>query len=279
MSRQSESEQQRVNLVVAHNLEARPLIDLFGMKKQQLDLAYPVYRNERGLGLIVSGMGKLAAAAASASLAAAQDGAESSSYAWLNIGIAGHRSANIGCGLLAQKITEAASASSYYPSLLISGFSCTDIISVDQPELSYAEDAAYDMEAFGFYSTASRFVTSELVQVFKIISDNPAHPATKLNTSRVYEWVDAQASTIKRLVQELNGLATEYHVITQVPPEVEQLSAGLRLSVTQRTQLIRLCQRYHAMGMSGQLHSLLEGKRVSGKQLMQALEQGLTGLS
>ena len=269
------TDQCSLNIVVAHKLEAKPLIDLLELQQDYDSNSYKIYRNGKGICLIIAGMGKLAAASATASLAASQATAERSPAAWLNLGIAGHQSAAIGDGLLAHKITERATGTSFYPPQLFDGFKTSNIITVDEPEQEYPDDAAYEMEAFGFYSAATRFVTSELVQVYKIVSDNPTNPVAEINPDLVSSLVMNQAEEIVRLTNELIELADKYHQIYRLPVEFDELKSKARLSVTQVSQLKRLCQRYHALGHAARLQSLVKQSHSSGKQLVRVLEKGL----
>ena len=74
-----------INIVVALPAEARPLLDHFRLRDKQHNTAFPIYRNT-DMALIVSGPGKVAAAAATALLAGNRDTPATS--AWLNVGIA-----------------------------------------------------------------------------------------------------------------------------------------------------------------------------------------------
>lgn len=267
-----------LNIVVANALEANPLVELLELEHDPNSMAYKTYENERGISLIVSGMGKAAAASATAHLAASQATANKSPAAWLNLGIAGHQTVEIGTGLLAHKITERASGASYYPPLLLDGFDTSDIITVDEPELHYPDAAAYEMEAFGFYRAATRIITSELVQVYKIVSDNPSNPSSGIDLNLVSGWIIGQAEQILKLTTAMIELATEYNDIYRMPVEFDELRNKAKLSATQVSQLRRLCQRYHALGYVAQLRSIAEQSYSSAKQLIGDLESGLANL-
>ena len=51
----------KLNIVVAHSLEAKPLIALFNLEKVTDHTAFPIYKNDKGISLVLSGMGKAAA--------------------------------------------------------------------------------------------------------------------------------------------------------------------------------------------------------------------------
>src|SRR4029077_10756350 len=103
-----------LRFVVALQAEARPLVERFGMVAVS-ESPFPVYRGEEGW-LIVSGHGKAASAAATAYLHLAAGGALG--RAWLNVGLGGHGRRTLGDGVLAHKITDAASGASWYPELV-----------------------------------------------------------------------------------------------------------------------------------------------------------------
>lgn len=268
-----------LNIVVAHTLEAKPLIAMLGLKKQNHQSPFALYRNDKGTSLIIAGIGKLAAAAATGYLAALQDSSETAVKAWLNLGIAGHQTAELGSGLLAQKLTDQATGSCFYPPMLLTGFATSDVITVDEPELEYPVDAAYEMEAFGFYAVASRLVTSELVQVFKIVSDNPSNPVKDIDAKLIQHWIKAQRAEIEKLILDLDELAQEYNAAYQLPAEFNELSAMTKLSVTQQNQLKRLCRRYYALGQEAQLRAVVEKPVSSAKGLIIDLEIGLINVS
>lgn len=285
----------RVNIVVAHGLESKPLIQLFDLQKQEAATAYPVYENDTGIALIVSGIGKPAAAKATNYLATLQAQKDTDFCAWLNIGIAGHRTAELGSAFLVHKIIDLATGESYYPSLLVRAvaseterttgrestqksttqFETTSVVTVEKIERDYPEDAVYEMEAFGFYSSATRLVTAELIQVYKVISDNSANPVENIDFARVRQWIAGQGESIARLVNRLADLAREVNNCYALPPEFEILSAETRLTATQQVQLKRLCQRYYALERQTELQSFIACPNRSGRTLIQALESGL----
>ena len=92
------------------------------------------------------------------------------------------------------------------------------------------------MEAFGFYSSATRLVTAELIQVYKVISDNPANPVKNIDFAMVREWIAGQGESIIRLVDRLQELAQEYNDCYRAPPEFKTFSAEARLTATQQVE-------------------------------------------
>ena len=92
-----------LNIVVAMKAEARPLIDRFELTLSSPKHGrFPIYENGH-IVLIVSGIGSANAQEAVQCLAChcARKGVS----AWLNIGVAGHGSINVGQGFLADCIS------------------------------------------------------------------------------------------------------------------------------------------------------------------------------
>jgi len=264
---------QRINLVVAHAMEAKPLCDLFGLKAQAGKSPFPLYQNDGGVCLIVTGMGKLAAAAGTAYLAALQQ--DAAPCAWLNIGIAGHQSAEIGAGLLAHKITDAGNGNTYYPPQLLKASLTTAVITVDEPEKDYPRNAAYGMEAAGFYGAASRFMTTELIQVFKVISDNPHHTVAKFHVSQVDALLRDRGQELEQLLQGLDELLTTYRAAYTLPEAYQSLLQKYRFTATQRVQLQRLCERFCALDQEPALDTYCSLAFASSKELLAALTSGI----
>lgn len=227
-------------LVVALPAEARPIA-------RHLSLAPPAETGpfQRFLGpgteLIVSGPGKSAAAAATAYLRAVAGGA---ARGWVNVGIAGCGDRAVGETVLAGKILDRASGRVWYPPLVFQPPCATaTVCTVDRPELDFADGHVYEMEASGFFETATRFATGELVQVLKVVSDNRERPAGRLTAESVEELVHAALGTLDRLLDSLRGLSDELAGRRPQTPGLADFVARWRFTVTERRQLERLLSR------------------------------------
>lgn len=194
------------NFVVALPCEATPIIQHYGLKKIT-DRAYKIYAKDP-VYLIISGIGKTAAAAATAYLHALQ---HSTLYpAWLNVGIAGHQSLDIGEIFLAHKITEHSTNKTFHPEVAFSPpCEISDLITTDHAESEYPLAVAYDMEASGYFSAATRFTIPELIHSTKIISDNETNLAETITKSGVSELINARLETIDAIKKLLESLASE----------------------------------------------------------------------
>lgn len=233
-----------IHFVVALPCEARPLIDRFRLQGRQAS-GFRLYEGEKAR-LIVSGVGKTAGAAATAYLQASSGG--NGQHAWLNVGVAGHATRAIGEGLVAHGITDAASGKRWYPPLVIPPPSQTDeLVTVDRPSADYGpRNALYDMEAAGFYATATRFTTAELVHCYKVVSDNREAPATEVSAKHVTRLMESHVETLADYATQLAGLGEEVVRLEQPPDEYEAFLTRWRFTAYERNQLRRLLQRWQA---------------------------------
>ncbi len=231
-----------LHIVTALPCEAKPLIQYYRLNGRQAENGFRIYENEQ-IRLIIAGIGKSAAAAACGYLQAMT---AKEKHIWLNLGIAGHASLDIGEGVIANKVIDAASAKQWYPAMPFkSPCKTVQLITVDQPESEYQGDFAYDMEASGFYVTACRFNSSELVHVFKVISDNHANPAQQVSAALAEEIISAQLDSVDALIQQLLKL-NALLMPQQATPEIEQFQQHWHFTVSQQHQLNRLLQRWQA---------------------------------
>ena len=267
----------QLNLIVAHGLEAEPLIELFQLKQTRRASPFKLLGNESGVNLVVSGMGKERAAGATSRLAAMQqcESADAPVAAWLNVGIAGHQSLSVGSGVIANKITDSSSGAAFFPALILSDYASSALITVDRPEQDYPENAAYDMEAAGFWPTAAAAGAFEFAQAYKIVSDNPSQPTEKVDAALVRRLLLDQAGALLRLVKDMQGLVAEHNAIYRLPETFARIQSRARFSVTQQNQLQRLCRRFQALGLNDRLEQLPFGPGMSSREIIAQLKAAL----
>ncbi|HEX19439.1 MAG TPA: hypothetical protein ENG78_01225 [Acidiferrobacteraceae bacterium] len=203
-----------IHIVTALPCEARPILDYYELAPLQQGGHFRIYGNEHCT-LIVSGIGKLAAAAACEYLGALQ---ASQRGAWLNIGIAGHRDYHIGDAFLAHRITDHTQQQDWHPSIIFDPPCPTEhMISVDTAETSYTRPALYEMEAAGFYASAIRFSPAELVHCYKVISDNASSPTDRISPRQVEALIQDKIPQITSIIATLQQLSEELNAIHQDP--------------------------------------------------------------
>ena len=229
-------------LVVALAAEARPLLASHRLQGVS-DHPYRICAGEQ-THLIVSGLGKVAAAAATAYLRALIGDTPA---AWLNIGIAGHGSQAVGTPLLAHKVVDAASGKPFYSTFTAPPPCRTTLLhTVDRAQQAVG-DAAYDMEASGFCEAAQRFATSERIHCLKVVSDNPQSSYQTLNAAKVEALIEAQLDTVAQVGEHLRALSEQLHALHADPPGLAELTARWQFTATQQHQLRGLLARWQAL--------------------------------
>ncbi len=261
-----------VNLVVAHRPEAAPLLDWFDLTESRPRGRFRCYQGGDGIALTISGTGAHNAAAAVRHLHERQPEAH---RAWLNVGIAGHRGEPLGTGLLINRIEHRRSGERHWPPVPRLGLPGSSLVSVDKPETEYPEDAAYDMEAAGFFAEASRLIASDLVYVFKIVSDNRASPLAELDLRRVPELIRLREREIRAIVEHLRQRCARFASCHTMPDEYPLLLGKCHFSATRKAMLAGLCRRGRALGMQQRLHTLAKQRFRDAGALLQAAEAAL----
>jgi nucleoside phosphorylase len=268
-----------VNIVVAHALEAKALVKMLELERHHASTDFVEYSNSNKLRLLVSGIGKEAIAAGVTYLSEQQASDNGEIRAWLNIGIAGHRDASLGSAWLGNKITDHSSGTSAYPPQLIEGVEVGSVVTVDEPENSYPLNAAYEMEASAFYAEATKYSTAELVQVFKVISDNLENPVSEIDIRRVPGLIAAQSPQLLILIERMSAIAREYNSNQRLPGYFFEICSQIHLTVNQKLQLRRLCQRYKALGLEKELGRVAGRKASDARELIQQLTERIDRIS
>ena len=225
-------------LVVALAAEARPLLASYRLQSVS-GHPYRICAREQ-THLIVSGIGKVAAAAATAYLRALIGDTPA---AWLNIGIAGHGSQAVGTPLLAHKVVDAASGKPFYPAFTAPPLCHTTLLHTIAQAQPPVGDAAYDMEASGFCEAAQRFATSERIHCFKVVSDNPQSSYQTLNAEKVEALIEAQLDMVAQVGEHLRAISQQLLALHADPPGLAELTARWQFTATQQHQLRGLLVR------------------------------------
>ena len=190
----------------------------------------------------------------------------------INVGVAGHQNVDVGELVVANKIVDQSTAHSWYPPQLVSSVVSSTLITVDEPEETYPERAAYDMEAAGFFPSATRCSSGELVQSIKVISDNPYQSIASLNARSIEQLITKNVSKIEQFINRLSELSTEIKVLPHHGSLPESWANRWSFSVTQGHRLRRLLQRWRALiGDAETLDSALSACK-DGTAVLTALE-------
>lgn len=172
-----------IHFIVATYYEARPLIEIFNLNKIQTNLN--LYKNDE-VSLTISGIGKVNCAVSVAQTF--YEFKKSYNNIWINVGLAGHRSLQIGEISLVNKITDNSSQKTFFTFIADFNIQSFECLTCDKENKNYSNNL-FDMECSGFFESARKFSTRELIQSLKIISDNQKQSINFKNKEEVYELI------------------------------------------------------------------------------------------
>lgn len=277
-----ESSKPAINVMVALQCEAKPIIDALRLSRNT-SAALPWFYGElagSALHLIVTGIGQLNMATA-VGWRAAQ--ANSKNDVWLNIGSAGHAEFAVGSAVRIARCAAADSDRAHYPPL-VAPWLLSDTSGVATKGLvgelltcnavcdEYPAQALVDMEGYAFFRAATRFSAAELVQSIKVISDNKSTHVESLNAQRLSELIDGQQAAIIEFAKRLAELSSASLVLGQeLRLALPKLIKHLRCTVSQQQQLMQAVQGLLNLGEDR--NKLMEriGSATDVKELLRSL--------
>jgi adenosylhomocysteine nucleosidase len=260
-----------INLVAAFHAEARPIIEEAGLREISVHGGLRVYQGSN-LHLVIGGSGKTATALAVGWLARYTP----DSSVWLNFGIAGHASLDLGDAFIAVDIFDKSLGRHWYPPQVIAtDLSASVLTTVECPETSYSDAGGFDMEAGAFISCARRFNSAELVQSIKVVSDNPAHPVKK----RGSEWVNALISPVGKDILDYSARLAQLAEVLPPPQKAlpDDLLTAYHFTTTQRRQLQDMVRKWWSTFGTGPGVFIQQGKFRDSKELLSRLALKLEG--
>ena len=233
-----------LHIVCALKPEAGPLQEYFDLRP--LAGAASICLNAQArISLTLSGIGKAPVAAA---VTRTRDHFKADkSHAWLNIGIAGHASLPLGQAVIINKVTDAASGQTWYPSRVVtSALPAYQVLTLDQPGDKYREEL-FDMECAGYFQAASKGATLELVQALKIVSDNSDQPMSAVNPHLVNRLMVQNLPVIADIIGQLLDLSTLQQRLNDPGAEYHRLVGHRHFSVSQQHRLRSLLRKWRAL--------------------------------
>jgi adenosylhomocysteine nucleosidase len=240
-----------VHFICALKCEAKSLIAHYRLKKCAESASFPLFiSQDKHISLTISSIGNINTAAATAfTHVFLQTGKPD---IWLNIGIAGHKELDIGEITMAHKNIYQSNQHTWYPQILFSPpCQSMEILSsnklVTDYDSSKPSEPVFEMEAAGFYATACRFATSELIHVVKIISDNHQYPVDKISESIVDNLVKNKLSTIEQILESLSLLAKDIESSNEAPNYYGQIIEQWRFTHAERNLLKTCLSRWHVL--------------------------------
>lgn len=266
-----------LNIISALDCEARPLVAHLRLRRRADCHAFALFERD-DLRLLVSGTGKLAAAAATAyaaQLPVNPDNNIQHATTFLNVGLAGHTTAPIGSGLVAHAVVDAGSGRRWYPAQLVK-LPCptTSITTFDTPNYDYSQPGGYDMELSGVLTSALHWTTLERVQAFKVVADNGATPNQGISAKTASMLIEKQMAAIEHMITQMQALQ-QNTAATDNPVWYKQLNSRYRLSTYQQLALKKLLIKARHLEDAGRRIENIARTASNGTQLLKMLRSEL----
>ena len=247
-----------IYVVTALYQEAHGLIRELELKKNTAYAPFEVFDNESaGIRLVVTGVGEIAAAAATAAVCA-RDGADAADFL-VNIGCcavggcepadrdmdsgygAAH-AAQIGDLYVCHKITEQATGKTFYPDILYRHpWKERELVTGMQPlQRAAAHGALYDMEAAAVYQAGIRFFSPDRMIFLKVVSDFGIAGQERMTAEALTGLLEQHVKEVAAFLTNLREAADEEEtlrndgILQEDETVLERLFAALHCSQTMR---------------------------------------------
>lgn len=252
-----------IYVMMALYQEAHGLIRELELKKNTAYAPFEVFDNESaGIRLVVTGVGEIAAAAATAAVCA-RDGADAADFL-INIGCcaaaegatggcepadrdmdSGYGEANaaqIGDLYVCHKITEQATGKTFYPDILYRHpWKERELVTGMQPlQRAAAHGALYDMEAAAVYQAGIRFFSPDRMLFLKVVSDFGIAGQERMTAEALTGLLEQHVKEVAAFLTNLREAADEEEtlrndgILQEDEAVLERLFAALHCSQTMR---------------------------------------------
>lgn len=250
-----------IYVMMALYQEAHGLIRELELKKNTAYAPFEVFDNESaGIRLVVTGVGEIAAAAATAAVCA-RDGADAADFL-VNIGCcaaggcepadrdmdsgygAAH-AAQTGDLYVCHKITEQATGKTFYPDILYRHpWKERELVTGMQPlQRAAAHGALYDMEAAAVYQAGIRFFSPDRMIFLKVVSDSGVAGQERMTAETLAGLLEQNVKAVAGFLANLWKAADEQEalrsggILQEDEAVLEQLFAALHCSQTMRASV------------------------------------------
>ena len=232
-----------IRWVTAFKEEAQAILDHYKLKPIKEKTIFPIYKNEDETHwLIISGIGRNNAAAATAYLYAYSKASKYTS--WINIGIAGSSKGNYGDLYLVDKISTYQRKKCTYPSTQPKAtLPKMHLFTSDIPISDYSSHELIDMEGSAFFDIASKLTSKEFICLMKVISDGPKNYIKEITKSKISNLIKENLSKIIDLVSYYERLSEEEFQIIDKPKLFDKIKSKWHFSSTQSYRLETLLRR------------------------------------
>ena len=261
-----------MNFIVALHPEARPIIEKYGLEKRTSSIPFSFFENEKHQ-LIISGIGRINAAAATGYLLSQIN---KSSEAIINLGIAGHGKLNIGTPFIANRVIQPEEKVVHYPSpILDQDIERSALQTCNTPEKTYPQPIGYDMEAHSICSVAYKAVSREMIQIIKIVSDNPSKNPDTFDPKTAIDLISIHLPLIDEIIESMDDIIESISLDPIQLKLVNKIQSSYHFTVTQSHQLRKVIQQAHALGLKNSKITNLVSSCTNAKDLIATLKKKL----
>jgi adenosylhomocysteine nucleosidase len=263
-----------IHFICALKCESSAIIDYYDLKHLSKSQLFSIYVNkDNSVSLTISGIGKLASASATAYTYTLLECKENE--VWINLGIAGHSSRKLGELIIANRVEDSGSEQVWYPSLIIdTQIPSLGLKTLDKASFDYTNDM-FDMEAAGFYSTASRFSSLELAQSIKVISDNKDSPAKNISAKNIENMMAEKIESISNLTSKLSVLASELMPMLDISEDLNKIIKQWHFTQYQKNTLSKTIYRHRLLFPDVEPISCLNDSNRNAKEVLNVLQKKL----
>lgn len=264
-----------MNFIVALHPEARPIIERYGLEKRISCIPFSFFENEKHR-LIISGIGRINAAAATGYLLSQID---ESPQSIINLGIAGHGKLNIGTPFIANRVICPEEKVAHYPTpILDQDIERSALQTCNTPEKAYPQPIGYDMEAHTICSVAYKAVSRELIQIIKIVSDNPSSNLDTFDPKTATDLISIHLPLIDEIIESMDGIIQSISLDPILLKLVNKIQSSHHFTFTQSHQLRKVIQQAHVLGLNNSKITDLVSSCANAKDLIAALKKKLEPL-
>ena len=232
-----------IHFIVATSFESKLIIKKLKLKKIKPSSGFDFFYNDN-FSMTITGLGKINSA-----LGVAHTFFKFKSLSnniWINIGLAGHEKEKIGTLVLVDKIYDYETQRSIYPFFVknykIKKLNCT---CYSKPNFNYTNSLS-DMESSGFFFSANKYSTKEIIHSLKIVSDNKFEKIDFNDTKGIERIFEKNFDQILYFVNDIEDLwERKFQKQNKIKIKIEKEIENLKYSFSEGMQLRNLLNIYY----------------------------------
>lgn len=239
-----------IYILTALYIEAKPIIEKYNLKKEETNLKFQVFSNEK-FRLIISGLGRIKASIALSQLLSNIIIKENDFLINLGFCASTDKNDNLLDVVIINKISNAYSKQNFYPEMLYKhNFLEGRLICFDEIQKVYyfeenSDKKIYiDMESVGFFEAANFFFKRDKIIVLKIISDILSKKSEERKVAEIkdMEKLSEEYNKIFIFIENLFDFSIESRNVFSIEEKdfIKKIRQNLKLSDTMYYEFLNL---------------------------------------